>query len=99
TERYIDASIEMIAFLEEKTSIRFTPLVDYPDYHPEFPGGKAGGRPLDNGLFDTHELGAWEAKLRRNPISCRSPMTIGAAIAWGGSSTPRGYDQKLVYER
>src|SRR5689334_7979828 len=74
TERYLDAANEMVAFLEAKTSLRFESLDAYPDYHPEFPGGRTGGRPLDNGLFDTHELGPWEAKLRRNPISGKSPM-------------------------
>jgi succinate dehydrogenase/fumarate reductase flavoprotein subunit len=99
TERYVDAALEMVDFLERKTSLRFESLNDYPDYHPEFPGGKCGGRPLDNGLFDTHELGPWADKLRRNPISGRSPMTIAEAMSWGVFSNPMGYDFKRISER
>ena len=99
TERYLDASLAMVEFVEAATDIRFQALPDYPDYHPEFPGGKKGGRPLDNGLFDTHELGAWADKLRRNPINGRSPMTIAEAMGWGVFSNPMGFDYKLVAER
>ena len=34
---------------------RFKALARYPDYHPEFEGGKPGGRSLDPGLFDTND--------------------------------------------
>jgi 3-oxosteroid 1-dehydrogenase len=99
TERYLDVALEIVAFLEAKTDIRFQSLSDYPDYHPEFFGGRKGGRPLDNGLFDTHTLGGWADKLRRNPVNGRSPMTIAEAMGWGVFSNPMGYDHKLVYER
>jgi succinate dehydrogenase/fumarate reductase flavoprotein subunit len=99
TERYLDASLEMIALLEDRTSLRFQAIADYPDYHPEMPGGRRGGRPLDCGLFDTNELGAWSSKLRRNPVNGRSPMTIPEAMGWGVFWNPMGYDHKLVYER
>jgi succinate dehydrogenase/fumarate reductase flavoprotein subunit len=99
SERYIDASLDMIGFVESASDVRFASLVDYPDYHPEFPGGKKGGRPLDNGLFDTTLLGEWSAKLRRNPVNGRSPMTIAEAMGWGVFSNPMGFDYKLVAER
>ena len=41
-ERYVDTAPEMALFLEEKTPLKFTALGRYPDYHPEFDGGKAG---------------------------------------------------------
>ena len=50
----------MVEWIEAQTPLRFTPLARYPDYHPEFPGGKPGGRSLDPGLFDSNELGAVE---------------------------------------
>jgi len=99
TERYLDATLEVVAFLEAETPIRFAALPDYPDYHPEFPGGRKGGRPLDNGLFDSHELGPWADKLRRNPVAGRSPMTIREAMDWKVFANPMGYDHKLVHER
>lgn len=67
--RYIDTAPEMVRFVEEQTPIRFKALGRYPDYHPEFQGGKPGGRSLDPGLFDTNLLGAHKSKLRRSPIS------------------------------
>jgi 3-oxosteroid 1-dehydrogenase len=100
TERYLDAALEMVAFVEAQSDIRFQALLDYPDYHPEFFGGRAGGRPLDNGLFDTNELGPeWAPRLRRNPINGRSPMTIAEAMGWGVFANPMGFDYKLVAER
>jgi len=99
TDRYLDASLEMIAFVQAHTDIRFQALPDYPDYHPEFFGGRTGGRPLDNGLFDTNELGSWASKLRRNPINGKSPMTIAEVMGWGVFANPMGFDYKMVAER
>src|SRR5262245_30779544 len=55
---YIDSAPGMVRFVEEQTPICFKALGRYPDYHPEFQGGKPGGRSLDPGLFDTNLLGA-----------------------------------------
>src|SRR5690625_6357848 len=66
--------------LEEALQENFLPLPTYPDYQPELPGGKNGGRSLDNPLFNTHDLGPWRDKLRKNPITGRVPMTIGEAM-------------------
>jgi succinate dehydrogenase/fumarate reductase flavoprotein subunit len=45
---YIDTGPQMIRFLEGCTPVRFYSVPDFPDYHPEFPGGKAqGGRTLE----------------------------------------------------
>jgi 3-oxosteroid 1-dehydrogenase len=45
-ETFLDTGPEMIAFLEARTPVRFYAVPDFPDYHPEFPGGrpKAGAR-------------------------------------------------------
>lgn len=87
-ERFLDAGPEMLRFLEAKTSLRFAPLVKYPDYHPELPGGKMGGRSLEPGLFDTNELGTWKDKLRRSPVFGGTPMTVTEATSWGVFSDP-----------
>ena len=57
----------MVESIEAQTALRFKALARYPDYHPEFPGGKPGGRSLDPGLFDSNELGAWKKKPPAQP--------------------------------
>ena len=56
-ERFLDTAPAVIRYLEEATPLRFKAIARYPDYHPEFQGGKPGGRSLDPGLFDTNDLG------------------------------------------
>lgn len=98
-ERYVDAGPEMVEWVEANTSVRFEALPTYPDYHPELPGGKNGGRSLDNGLFDTNELGEWKEKLRKNPVNGRSPITIAEAMRWGVFYDPTGFPVKEIIER
>jgi 3-oxosteroid 1-dehydrogenase len=96
TRRYLEATLELVDYLEAGTDLRFEAIADYPDYHPELPGGRSGGRALDNGLFDTAELGAWAPRLRRNLVNGKSPMTIGEAMRWKVFANPMGFDHKLV---
>jgi succinate dehydrogenase/fumarate reductase flavoprotein subunit len=98
-ERFVDASLEVVKFLEERAAVRFHALADYPDYQPELPGGRNGGRPLDQDLFDTTELGAWGARLRRNPVNGGMPMTIREAMAWNVFAIPSGFPYREVRER
>jgi hypothetical protein len=46
-----------IAHLEQRTSVRFRPVVNYPDYYPDLPGATAGGRVLEPVPFDGRKLG------------------------------------------
>lgn len=85
--------------LEEVLQDAFLALPTYPDYQPELPGGKTGGRSLDNPLFNTHDLGPWRETLRKNPITGRAPMTIGEAMEWGVFSKPFDYPYKKVGQR
>jgi 3-oxosteroid 1-dehydrogenase len=98
-ERYVDAGPEMVRWVEAHADVRFESLGTYPDYHPELPGGRAGGRSLDNGLFDTNVLGEWKARLRKNPTTGRVPITIGEAMAWGVFWNPLGAPMKDVIAR
>ena len=75
-ERFLDVAPEMLSWIEKETSLKFTALAKYPDYHPEFEGGKPGGRSLDPGLFDANELGAWKKKLRRSPVFGMTAMSV-----------------------
>jgi 3-oxosteroid 1-dehydrogenase len=47
----------MIDYLEANTHLKFESLAIYPDYHPEDPGGRAGGRSLEPIPFDGTRLG------------------------------------------
>jgi succinate dehydrogenase/fumarate reductase flavoprotein subunit len=46
-----------VTALEAKTSVRFRPVVKYPDYYPDRPGATMGGRVLEPVPFDGRELG------------------------------------------
>ncbi len=97
--RFIDTAPEMVKYLEEKTPLRFSSIQRYPDYHPEFAGGKPGGRSLDPGLFDTNTLGAWKDKLRRSPVFGMTAMSVTEATDWGVFSNPKALPYKLLAER
>jgi succinate dehydrogenase/fumarate reductase flavoprotein subunit len=87
-ETYLEQAPNMLKFIEECTPIKFKALPKYPDYHPEFDGGKPGGRSLDPGLFDTNQLGPWKDKLRRSPVFGMTAMSVAEATEWGVFSNP-----------
>ena len=98
-ETYVRKGPEMVKWVEDTAAIEFACLTTYPDYHPELDGGKAGGRSLDNGLFDTKLLGDWQPKLRKNPVNGQMPIAITEAIEWGVSYNPLALDYKMVVKR
>jgi succinate dehydrogenase/fumarate reductase flavoprotein subunit len=98
-ERFVDTAPAMVQWIEAQTPLRFKPLARYPDYHPEFPGGKPGGRSLDPGLFDANELGAWKKSLRRSPVFGMTAMSVAEATEWGVFSRPLKLPFKLLGER
>ena len=60
---FLDAIEPMVDFLETK-GVRFRHCEGYSDYYDELPGGKTRGRSIETELFDTHQLGPWQARLR-----------------------------------
>ncbi len=98
-ETFVDKSPEMLRFVEGETGLNFTSLARYPDYHPEFEGGKVGGRSLDPGLFDSNDLGEWKSKLRRSPIFGMTALTVTEATEWGVFAKPLNLPFKLLGER
>ena len=54
---FIREGNRMIDYLAARTHLRFDSLEFYPDYVPEDPGGRLGGRSLDPVPFDGNELG------------------------------------------
>lgn len=52
----------MVEFLE-KLGFKWVVSRGYPDYHPERPGGRAGGRQIEGQPFDLNLLGDWSKKI------------------------------------
>ena len=96
---FVDTAPEMIAYLEANTPLKFTALEHYPDYHPEFEGGRSGGRSLDAGLFESETLGDWKTKLRKSPVFGMTPMTVAEATSWNVFSNPLGLPFSTLADR
>lgn len=62
-EAFLDAGPRMIDFFERETEARFL-LSNYPDYHPDMPGGVEKGRSLTAAPYDARRLGKELARLR-----------------------------------
>jgi len=57
-EAFVDTGPEMVEWIEANTPVRFQLVAEFPDYHPEHPGGKpGGGRSLECPLFSFDSLG------------------------------------------
>ncbi len=97
--RWLEAAPEMLDLVEASTAIEFKALARYPDYHPELAGGRAGGRSLDPGLFDTNTLGPWKDKLRRSPVFGMTAMSVTEATEWGVFSKPSALPFALLGKR
>jgi succinate dehydrogenase/fumarate reductase flavoprotein subunit len=92
-EAFVDRAPEMVHYVETRTELRFTP-VRRPDYHPEWDGGKPGGRSLDNAPFDASELGPYRERLRRSPHY--PPITYAERYRW---TRPEQFDWELIARR
>lgn len=98
-ERYLAQAPQVVEYIEQVTGTEFECLATYPDYQPELPGGRSGGRSLDNQLYDTGRLGPWQQHLRKNPLTGKAPMTIGEAMKWRVFSEPMAFPFREVYGR
>ena len=77
-EAYVDTGPEMIEYLEARTPVEFYAIKDFPDYHPESPGGKAeGGRTLECPPYPFGELGAWKDRVTVSPYWPDYNITVG----------------------
>ena len=70
---FLDAIEPMVDFLEAN-GIHFRHCEGYSDYNDELPGGKARGRSIETDLFDTTQLGPWQARLRISETLPAIPM-------------------------
>ena len=99
-EAYVDTGPDMVSWLESNTSVRFQMVEEFPDYHPEFPGGKPeGGRSLECPLLSYKTLGeaADRVTVGSNygtaPVSM-SESNLGRAIPVGVSDEEKVRRQK-----
>ena len=77
-ETYIDKGPEMVRWLHDRTPVQFQAVPDFPDYHPEQPGGMPqGGRSLETPLFPYGELGEWKDRVHISPYYPTYHLTIG----------------------
>jgi 3-oxosteroid 1-dehydrogenase len=63
---YVDHAHEMVRYLEEKTRLRFGACPTYPDYYPEYEGGKPGARTIEPRPYGARKLGRYAGELQRS---------------------------------
>ena len=107
-EVLVDEGPKVIEWIETNTPVRFQVVRGFPDYHPEHPGGRAGGgRSLDPGLFSFEALGPWAdrvARPARNPYLTLVETPLGggdgivdrAVLAERRQHDVRGCGQALI---
>lgn len=57
-DAYLAAGPRMVEFFDRNSAVKFVADHQFPDYHPDLPGGVPGGRSLWAAPFDARELGA-----------------------------------------
>src|SRR5215211_2540121 len=75
---------EMARWLEDNTPVKFR-AIPYPDYHPEHPGGRNGGRTLDPVVFPFEQLGEWANQVNVPPLLGIVRVTLAEHLDAGGS--------------
>ena len=78
---FLDNAGAMIDFLETNSEVRFNFGKDYPDYHPDRPGGAEEGRSIHPQPFDGRKLGSGLAMLAQ-------PMPESTFMGMGLNSGP-----------
>ncbi len=96
-EAYVDGGPEMLRWFEDNTPVVFEIVDDFPDYHPEHPGGKTGGgRSLECPLFPFGELGEWADRVSRS-------RQMGAHVLMNETTLGRGattaVDREVLEQR
>ncbi len=99
---YLRAAPAMVRWLAERSHVRFVALKKYPDYYPETPGGRLGGRSLEAEPFDGRKLGRDFFRLRPpHPQECiwgRVMMSAAEAheALFGGKEAQAAVVRKLI---
>lgn len=81
-EALVDTGPELIEWLESSTPLRLRLVPDFPDYHPEHPGGKpGGGRSLEPELFSFDQIEGWGERM----VGVTRPMRVVETPVGGGT--------------
>ncbi|HEV7977825.1 3-oxosteroid 1-dehydrogenase [Amycolatopsis sp.] len=73
-DTFLDRGPEVVEFVQRHTPLRLQWVPGYSDYHPEAPGGRAGGRSCEPSALDGHVLGAELANLE--PPYSAAPLGV-----------------------
>jgi 3-oxosteroid 1-dehydrogenase len=95
-ERFLETQAQSFDWLGRESSLRFRSIPHLPDFHPEFDGGKNGGRHVAAEPFDGGLLGEWADRTRR---SQSLPLTYYEIEEMGGPAKVREWDFELIAER
>ena len=97
-EAFVDQCNPLVAFLEQYTGAHFEANWEHPDYQPELPGARSGGRTLQGDVFDTNTLGPLKDSIRAGYANL--PLTKLELDAWGkGPVKLETWDFSLIAER
>jgi 3-oxosteroid 1-dehydrogenase len=92
---YVDTGPAMLEYLEKNTPVKFYSIPDFPDYHPEFPGGKPqGGRTVECPTFPYGELGEWRESVGTSPYYPDFTITIGETTLGKPVPSPASPEEK-----
>jgi len=86
---YLENAPRMMTALAERSRVQFECVTSYPDYYPEVPGGKPGGRSCEPTVLDALELGDAFNDMRLHPIE---------KLVVGGRLTIRVADGHMLLE-
>ncbi|MGW6522888.1 FAD-binding protein [Streptomyces sp. NPDC054962] len=79
-ERFVHSGPEMLSFLEGLgPRLRFIWRPDYPDYHPDAPGGSATGRSIEAVPLDRRDLGVDDHNMRQPVLRIPRGMWMTSA--------------------
>jgi 3-oxosteroid 1-dehydrogenase len=70
---FLENGPKMVKYLASE-GFKWVPSLGYPDYEPDLPGGKAGGRSIEGEVFNINSLGKWKNRLNLNPDQPIIPM-------------------------
>ena len=71
---FLETGPEVVSFVQRETQLRFQWVPGYSDYHPEAPGGRAGGRSIEPKPFEAGLLGEELANLE--PPYSAAPLGV-----------------------
>jgi succinate dehydrogenase/fumarate reductase flavoprotein subunit len=66
-DAFLRAAPRMVEYFMRETAVQFDASAAFPDYHPDAPGGRAGGRSIVARAFDGRDLGK-KLKWLRPPL-------------------------------